>query len=146
MSKHISDLNEAKVARASRSIRSNPSAAARPRLAERLVELAPLARAPLVAESVAEDSDGLSRLPRDPVTGHHITSSSTGQANALVPLQAPPLPKGREPARLSPVGITPPAQYWADEFATDVRRHIGGFLIGLAIASAMGIGLYAVLT
>ena len=145
MSNHISDLNEAKVARAARSARSNQSTPTRPRLAERLVELAPLARAPLVTEDEMEVKDGLSRLSRDPVTGHHFTSSSTGQGNALIPLQSEALPSAQESVRLSPVGITWPARHWAEEFTPDARQHVTGFLVGLAIASAIGIGLYAVL-
>ncbi len=146
MSKYISDLNEAKAARAAKSAQVSKPAPHRQRLAERLVELAPLAKAPLALESEADDADGLSRLTRDPLTGRHIPSASAGQPTALVPLEPASLPKLREPVRLSPVGVTSPVRYgYDDEFPTEVRQRVTGFLVGLAIASAIGLGLYAVL-
>lgn len=132
MTNRIPDLKQVRASRAASA--SAPHQSQRPRLAERLATLAPLARAPLVAESERLDpDDGLSRLS-------HVSRSY--QPNALVPLQPSPLPRAREPDRLLPVGVSPPAVP-ADE--AGARQDLTGFLIGLAIATIAGLTLYILL-
>lgn len=136
MSKQVSDLKEAKANRS-----SGPHQQRKPRLAERLVALAPLARAPLVAEREhPEPDDGLSRLS-------HVSrpASSSYQANALVPLQPSQLPLVREPARLSPVSVSPPRFETEHELQKEPGRDLTGFLVGLTIATAIGVVLYLLL-
>lgn len=139
MSKFVSELNEARANSAITS--STPHRQHRQRLAERLVTLAPLARAPLVAETErGEPDDGLSRLSL-------AARSRVFEPKALVPLEPSALPRAGEPARLSLVGISPPQlDLLEEELRAEMRRRLMGFLIGLATAAAIGIGLYAALT
>ena len=131
MTNRIPDLKQVRASRGGSS--SAPQQQPRPRLAERLVELAPLARAPLVTEDERPaPDDGLSRLSRP-----------SYQPNALVPLRPAPVPRVREPDRLSPVGIASARPEPAEE---GTKRDFTGFLIGLAIATAAGVALYALLT
>lgn len=148
MSKIVSDLNEAKATRAAKAAQIDQREAQRPRLAERLVQLAPLARAPLVAEDDTEThGDGLSRLADGSRFGQQTASpASTQSGNALVPSWASQLPKSEEPVRLSRVGSSAPLPLESlDEHTSRRGQHVLGFTIGVAIAAAIGIGLYAYL-
>lgn len=143
MSKRISDLNEAKANRARNSAQSPEPE--RPRLADRLVTLAPLARAPLVAEHDPDPlAEELMRLADTPRFGNREAGSSR---NALVPRGPAQLPRAQEPARLARVSAVPPVDIALDGEDTQLSvRTIAGFLIGLSIATAIGLGLYVYLT
>lgn len=145
MSKLVSDLNEAKATRAAKTAQIEPRDAQRPRLAERLVQLAPLARAPLVPEDdLEEPGDGLSRLTDE--SRFRQQRATTASGNALVPSRASQLVKSHEPVRLSRVGASTPVPYGpVDEFPQRREQSMLGFAIGVAIAAAIGIGLYAFL-
>jgi len=145
MSKRISDLNEAKASRA-RNTAQLPDPQ-KPRLADRLVTLAPLARAPLVAEAEPEPERGeLSRLSDAPRFGHRGDADGASSRNALVPHRPPALPRLQDPARLSRISEVPPVDVALDDGTPGLNsRTIAGFLIGLSIASAIGFALYAYL-
>lgn len=133
MTNRIPDLEQVRANRIAKS--STTQQPPRPRLAERLVTLAPLARAPLAAESERlEPDDGLSRLS-------HVSRST--QPTALVPLQPPQLPRAKEPDRLRPIGVLPPRPEPDDD--AGAGQDLTGFLVGLGIATAAGLVLYALL-
>lgn len=148
MSKRISDLNEAIANRARRSAQSGQTDRQRPRLAERLVALAPLARAPLVPDADAADAPaaGLSRLADAPRFRHRASSRAQALGNnALVPRSGSPLP-ARASTPLSRVAGQ--ATVFADPDTvppSNPRRATVGFLAGLSIAAAIGVALYAFL-
>lgn len=136
MSKFVSELSKAKAPFATHpsTLQHQP----RPRLAERIAALAPLARAPLVADVDRDEPDGLSRLP-------HTTRSRSYQPNALVPLEPPQLPLTSEPPMLSPVGVAPLHLDFDDGVRAELRLKWLGFFVGLAISAAIGVGLYVAL-
>lgn len=136
MSKFVSELSKAKAPFATHpsTLQHQP----RPRLAERLAALAPLARAPLIADVDRDEPDGLSRLP-------HTTRSRSYQPNALVPLEPPQLPLTSEPPMLSPVGVAPLHLDFDDDAGAELRLKWLGFFVGLAISAAIGVGLYVAL-
>ncbi|HEX5600258.1 MAG TPA: hypothetical protein VFX46_06470 [Hyphomicrobiaceae bacterium] len=136
MSKFVSELSKAKAPFATHpsTLQHQP----RPRLAERLAALAPLARAPLIADVDRDEPDGLSRLP-------HTTRSRSYQPNALVPLEPPQLPLTSEPPMLSPVGVAPLHLDFDDDARAELRLKWLGFFVGLAISAAIGVGLYVAL-
>lgn len=145
MSKRISDLNEVKASRAKTFAQRNQPDPQRPRLAERLVALAPLARAPLVPETDADPHEaGLSRL----ADAHRfrqqtLIPSSAHTRNALVPRSTTMVPRAQDPIRLSRVGDVPPAHFdFQSGLAVRDGQAIAGFVIGLSIATAIGIALY----
>lgn len=143
MSKRVSDLNEVKAQRARNSGQSPEPQ--RPRLAERLVALAPLARAPLVAEPEPEAGE-LSRLSDARRFGHRDAVSSNSSGNALVLQRPAALPRLQETARLSRVGDFPPLDVHLDrDPTTPDSATVVSFLVGLSIASAIGLALYALL-
>ena len=143
MSKRISDLNEAKASRAKLVARPSTSDSDRPRLAERIVALAPLARAPLVPENDAEAPEGgLLRLD-----SHRFGyTASSHSLNALVPRPAAPVQRAPNPARLSRAGGGLLVAVDSDEQGQPRSgAGLSGFLFGLSIAGAIGIALYAYL-
>jgi len=145
MSKRISDLHVAKASRVRNFAQRSQTDPQRPRLAERLVALAPLARAPLVPESVSDPQEpGLSRL----ADSHRFRPQAAipgpvHSRNALVPRSATPLPQIQEPVRLSRVSDAPLGH--TGHSARD-GQGVAGFLIGLSMATAIGVALYAYLT
>lgn len=122
MSKHTSGLTPGRADRTASS--SGLHQRPRPRLAERLVALAPLARAPLTMESERQ---------------------AANEPNALVPLRPSALPQASEPATLAPVSVSSHRSETEDEFYGISGYGLTGFLAGLAVATATGIVLYAVL-
>lgn len=156
MPKRVTELNEAIARRSRRESASRQPIQDRPRLAERLVELAPLARAPVVIDEADQTSDDkadleLSRLPDDdrfkpraasrppppPLPSNALILSDRGgtliQAETPVTLtryeeEPPPLPS------LHRAGS-----------AIAAKRRAVGFITGLSIATAVGIALYAIL-
>ncbi|MCL4768466.1 MAG: hypothetical protein KJZ80_19795 [Hyphomicrobiaceae bacterium] len=150
MSKRISDLNETIASRARRTVPSRQPDRQRPRLAERLVALAPLARAPLVPESDAAGSDapaaGLSRLADTPRFQHRAPPRALAPArNALVPRSSSVLRPARISTPLSRVGEQSTDFAAGPVLPASYGRGTAAFLVGLSVAAAIGIALYAVL-
>jgi hypothetical protein len=155
MVKRVTDLNEAISKRSGKTASDREAPPDRPRLAERLVELAPLARGPVTIErepareDIPEPSLDLSRLaaalrhPSDPPPLRDMPAPPT----ALVPSPEvtmlvrtdPPVPLMRQDSRPPP--LSEPVSPEAPHASGNAR----GFLIGLLIAVAVGAGLYAVL-
>jgi len=146
MSKRISDLNEVKASRAKYLSQRNQPDPQRPRLAERLVALAPLARAPLLLEDDTDPHEaGLSRLADTHRFRQQTPAPSTQTRNALVPRSAASLPRAQDPVRLSRVGEAPGQFNFGNELSVRDGQGIAGFLVGLSIATAIGIALYVYL-
>lgn len=154
MSKRITDLNEALANRPRRDSQDTDSEPSRPRLADRLVDLAPLARPPLTSEldpGPPEDPKlGLSTL-----AGVQRPAARTALPRAPAPV--PPMPgtslvlhRSALPAVAGstaiatprPAANSPPPAPTADEGASNLRALIA-FLVGLAIAAVAGIVAYA---
>lgn len=133
MSKFVSELSKARAP--STAHLSNLHHQPRPRLAERLAALAPLARAPLVADVDRDELDGLSRLP-------HATRVRAYPPNALVPTEPPPLPPADEPPLLYPVGTTPLHLDFDDDADAGSWAEWVSFFVGLLVSLAIGIALY----
>lgn len=131
MSKHISEFapEEANRTVSASGLHQQP----RQRLAERLVALAPLAREPLMTERERQALNSSRSTP------------TANESNALVPLRPSGLPRAREPVSLSPVGVSSPRLDTKDELDGETGYGLTGFLVGLAVATATGIVLYALL-
>ena len=159
MVKRVTDLNEAIAKRSGKTAPDRESPPDRPRLAERLVELAPLARAPVALEeppAPVESSDpslDLSRLaaalrhPDDPLPHPHNPDEpptalvTVPDVTMLVRTDAP-IPLTRLPMEPPPLPAPAvPERQEQPQHASNTR----GFLVGLLIAAAVGAGLYAVL-
>ena len=154
MPKRVTDLNEAIARRVGKAEPTASPEQERPRLAERLVELAPLARAPItIEETKPEDavrSEDLSRLSDAPRFRRHDGSAASETAGtALVPNPevVALVPAAEPPARLVRRTNPPPLPVDPATLRRPVhtRTHVPGFIIGLSTASALGLALYALL-
>lgn len=120
------------------------------RLAQRLLELAPLARVPPALEESEADGRGGEVLSRLSVHARRHSAdtkvSSPSSRGALVRVGPESLPASSTPIPLSRVADPSARASVAGAAGGAVAdRWTLGFLLGLSLATAIGIGLYAVL-
>ena len=152
MQKRVTDLNEAIAKRLAKAEVDMSPGQEKPRLAERLVELAPLARGPVTIEEpvpTAPPDGDLSQLSDAPRFRRNDGSGATGATGtALIPNPevVALVPAAETPARLVRRTSPPPLPVDPATLRRPVARtRLPGFIIGLSTASALGLALYALL-
>ena len=156
MPKRVTDLNEAIAKRLAKADAATSAGQDKPRLADRLVELAPLARGPVTLDEpvpepeVALASKDLSRLSDAPRFRRHDGSVAAEAAGtALIPNpEVVALVRAAEtPTRLVRRTTPPPLPVDPATLRRPAkpRTRLPGFIIGLSTASALGLALYALL-